>query len=392
MVYAALVIAAKDLRQRFRDRSAIVLGFIAPLAIAALMSLAFQSSQGYHTDVAVVDADGGELAAAFVAMLRSPELAQFVTVRPADGLDDARRRVESGELGAAFVIPPGFTAAAHGAGDAAPVTVLGHTDEPLAEQVGKAIADSFAAQLNAVRLSAAAAVAAGAPPAELPQLAARAAQRRLPVELAAQPAGAKPLSAISYYGPAMGIFFAMFAIGFTARGFYQERDGGTLDRIWAAPVPRGAVLAGKSLATFGYALASLTTMAVVTTLVFDADWGPPLAAAALLVAMTIALVSLTALVVAAARTERQAEAVASILTFGLVLLGGNFVFISAAPPLLRRLALLTPNGWALRGFTDLATGGSGLAIVAVPVLAMLAFAAVCGVLAALLARRTLMPR
>ena len=33
---AALIIAGKDLRQRLRDRSAIVLGLIAPLLIAAL--------------------------------------------------------------------------------------------------------------------------------------------------------------------------------------------------------------------------------------------------------------------------------------------------------------------------------------------------------------------
>jgi ABC-2 type transport system permease protein len=37
IVLAASVIAAKDLRQRFRDRSAIVLGFIAPIAVASLI-------------------------------------------------------------------------------------------------------------------------------------------------------------------------------------------------------------------------------------------------------------------------------------------------------------------------------------------------------------------
>jgi len=389
---AVLAIAAKDLRQRLRDRSAIVLGFVAPLVIAALMSFAFQSTAGFHTDVAVVDGDGGELAAAFVDLLESPELAQFVTVRPVDGLEDARRKVEAGELGAAFVIPVGFTDATRSAGEPPPVTVLGHTDEPLAAQVAGAIADSFTAQLDAVRLSAAAAMHAGVPPAELADLAATAAQRRLPIEVAAQPAGARPLDAISYYGPAMGIFFAMFSIGFTARSYFEEREHGTLDRMRAAPVRGNAVLAGKSLATFGYAMGSLTTMAVVTTLVFDADWGPPAATAALIVAMALALVGLTALVVATARTQRQAEAVASIVTFGLVLLGGNFVLISAAPPVLRRLALLTPNGWALRGFTDLATGAVGPGAVFGPVLAILGFAVVTGLAAMLLASRRAVPR
>ncbi len=45
---------------------------------------------------------------------------------------------------------------------------------------------------------------------------------------------------------------------------------------------------------------------------------------------------------------------------------------------MRRLALLTPNGWALRAFTDLGTGGGGFGTVLVPVAAMLAFSAVVG--------------
>ena len=42
-----LVIAGNELRQRFRDRSVLVLGFVAPLGIAALMSLAFRSAESF---------------------------------------------------------------------------------------------------------------------------------------------------------------------------------------------------------------------------------------------------------------------------------------------------------------------------------------------------------
>ena len=62
----------------------------------------------------------------------------------------------------------------------------------------------------------------------------------------------------------------------------------------------------------------------------------------------------------------------------LALLGGNFVPISQAPALLRKLTLLTPNGWALRAFTDLGTGARSLSTVATAILVCLAFAAVTG--------------
>ena len=69
---AVLVIAAKDLRQRLRDRSAIVLGFLAPLMFATVMSFAFQGTKEFHADLGVVDADEGALAAAFLDTLEAP--------------------------------------------------------------------------------------------------------------------------------------------------------------------------------------------------------------------------------------------------------------------------------------------------------------------------------
>jgi linearmycin/streptolysin S transport system permease protein len=95
--------------------------------------------------------------------------------------------------------------------------------------------------------------------------------------------------------------------------------------------------------------------------------------------------SLARTAIAVSRTERQADGIAMIITFALLLLGGNFVLISQAPEILRRLALLTPNGWALRGFTDLATGAAATSAVQ-PVLAILGMAAVIGVLAAAVGR------
>ena len=382
----ALVIAVKDLRQRLRDRSALVLGFVAPLVIAALMSLAFHATESFHTTLGVVDGDHGPLAGAFGQMLASPELSGVLTVRPVASVDEARRQVDEGTLGAALVLPAGFTAAAHG-GTPVPVTVLASVNRSIDAQVSRALAESFVAQVNADRLSVAAALGAGVPPQRAAELAAASAALRLPEVIQARPAGSKPLKTISYYGPSMGLFFMLFAIGFGARGYFAEQQAGTLDRIAAAPVRPWAVLAGKSLSTFCYGVASLSTMALVTTLVFHADWGPPAAAAALIGAMGLALVALTALVIAAARTERQADGLASILTFALVLLGGNFVFLAVAPALLRRLALLTPNGWALRGFTDLATGAGAVGSVAMPVLAIGAFSAVVALLAAALSRR-----
>ncbi|HEV7206617.1 MAG TPA: ABC transporter permease [Jatrophihabitans sp.] len=382
---AALVIARKDLRQRVRDRSALVLGILAPLLIATVMSAAFGSAGSFHTTVGVVDQDRHELGAAFVAMLRSPDLSDVVTVRSVATPAEARRLVHDKKLGAAFVLPLGFTPAAHGTATAR-IEVLGSSDQAIAREVSAALAESFAAQVNADRLSVLTALATGTSAARTAHLIAASARLRLPVSTRSGDIGAKRLTAISYYAPSMGIFFMFFGIGFGARSYWLERRSGNLDRMLAAPVRPAEVLAGKALSTLVFGLASLLTMAVVTSVFFDAQWGPLPAAAALVFAIVLAAAALTALVAALARSERQADGVASTVTFALVLLGGNFVFVSSSPELLRRLALLTPNGWAMRGFVDLQSGAGASAAVQ-PVLAILAFTAVVAGAVALLARR-----
>ena len=382
---AVLAIALKDLRQRLRDRSAIVLGFIAPVAVAALISVAFGSAAAFHANVAVVDLDGGPMAAGFTSFVAGPDLAGLLTVKPVTGEADARAKVAKGELSAAFVIPQGFSQAVT-SGRNQPITVLASVDSSIGEQVARSLTESFTAQIEAVQLSVQSAVRAGAPVASIGSLATEAAALRLPEQTVTLPAGTQALTGTSYYAPAMGIFFMFFAIGFGARGYFLERTGGTLERLTAAPIGPGTILLGKSLATFVYGVASLGTVAVITSLVFDAHWGPPLVVLALIVAMSLTMVGLTALVITVARTERQADGLASMLTFGLVLLGGNFVFVGGAPPLVRTLALLTPNGWALRAFTDLA-GGSAWTAAVVPLMAVLAFALASGGVAFALRRR-----
>ena len=384
-----LVIALKDLRQRLRDRSALVLGFIAPLAVAWLVSAAFGSTGSFHMDVGVVDRDGGQVAAGFQSFRRSPELSDLLTVTVVPSEAEARAKVDNGTLSAAFVVPEGFTPAVV-AGGGRPITVLGSVDSTIATQVSTSLAASFTAQVEAVRLSVATAVDAGAPHEQAAALAEAASRIPPPESVAAQSASTRTIDAISYYAPGMGIFFMLFAISFGSRGYFLERAGGTMERLDAAPITSGAVLLGKSLATFVYGLASLGTVALFTSLVFGAHWGPWPAVVALVVALSLVLVGLTALVIALARTERQAEGLSSILVFGLVLLGGNFIFISAAPPLLRSLSLLTPNGWALRAFTDLAGGADWTAVVT-PVLVLVAFALATGGAAVALRRRALTP-
>jgi ABC-2 type transport system permease protein len=175
----------------------------------------------------------------------------------------------------------------------------------------------------------------------------------------------------------MAIFFLFFTVSFGARSILAERRQGTLNRLLASAASPGGVLAGKALAAFTLGTASVLVMWLATTLVFGADWGDPVAVVALTVSSVLSAIGITALVVTLARTDEQAEGYSSLVVFTLAQL----------PELLQRVSLLTPNGWALRGFVDLVADGGGLSTVAVPVAVTLTVGLVTGALALYRARR-----
>jgi ABC-2 type transport system permease protein len=381
------VIAGKDLRQRIRDRSALVLGVVAPLVIAALMSLAFRGAESIHLTLAVVDLDHGASASGLVEALRSPGLRDLVTVVPEPSVPAASAAVQGGHAGAALVIPRGFSASISGPHPLA-LTELTNVNNAIGAQIASSIAKSFVAQVNADRLSVATAASSGDPPSAA--AASLAASRPvLPVDTVERAFGARQLKVISYYGPAMALFFLLFTISFTSRSFFVDRDQGLIQRMLAAPLRPRSILVGKVMSAFVFGITSISVIALVTTLAFGADWGNPMAAGILSLAMVLAVTATTALVIGVARTQRQAEGISSFVVFGLALLGGNFVFVSATPAIMQRLTLLTPNGWALRGYTDLATTAGGLSVVVGPVSAILLYTVVVGVVAAALAPRAL---
>lgn len=383
---AAFVIARKDLRQRFRDRSAIVLGVVAPVVIAALMSLAFRGVESFGFTMGVVNLDRGPLAAGLIKSLREPGVRKVATPTNIRSVSAAQAEIRANKIGAALVIPAGFSARVL-ADKPASLTTMRSNNNVIAGDVTSSIASSFVAQVNADRLSLVTALAAGAPASGTGRLAQAVAKLRIPVQAVQRPIGAHELKVISYYSPGMAIFFLFFAIGFVARSFFTDRSQGMVERMRAAPVRPVEILAGKALSVLVYGGLSLLIVGVVTSAAFGANWGPVLPAIVLGAVLVLAVVCLTGFVIGVSKTQRQADGISSIIVFGLSILGGNFFFISQAPSAMKRLALLTPNGWALRGFTDLATVGGGFGTIAEPVLGILVFSAIVAAVAVILAPR-----
>jgi ABC-2 type transport system permease protein len=185
----------------------------------------------------------------------------------------------------------------------------------------------------------------------------------------------------------MAIFFLFFTTGFASRSLLAEREQGTLPRILASPVRKASVLAGKAISGFLLGVVSVGVMFVTLGLLFDVSWGDPLSLVVLTVLTVLAVMGLTALVQLFARTNEQADAISSGVAAALAIVGGNFFPLFMLPEAVQRISLATPNGWALRGFVDVAYDGATLSDLGPHIAVIGAFAIVTGGLALLKARR-----
>jgi ABC-2 type transport system permease protein len=383
MVRAALTIAGNDLRRARRDRTALLTGLVAPLALAILIGLALGNIAGYTATIGLVDADGTPLSQGIVdGLLTSmPAEAPLRATRVADE-DAGRQAVRNGTVGALIIIPRGFAdsivgpAALTGAPPDALVVVTSPARR-LPGELARSLADGITARLDTARLGTATALAAPIPQHSPPLADLVAAASRIEPAITVAPESVGTIyRPIAFFGASMSIVFLFFTMGASARSLVAEHTEGTLARVRASPVSNGSLLLGRALSAFAVGMASVITVWLVTTFAFDAHWGDPLAVLTVAAATVFAIAGIGSLITGFAGTVDQANSYTSLVAFVLALLGGSFQPEGSLPPLFQRLALFTPNGIAQRAFVLIGAGGAGVSDVLGPVGILVGIAAV----------------
>lgn len=389
----ARIVAGLQLRRRLRDRSAVLQGIVAPIVLAVIITTAFGGDRSFSTEIGVVDLDGGALGAALVAGSTTPaddgsdESGSDVGLIALPTRATAELAIDERDIPAAIVIPRGFAASLTGddATDSSPaeplaIEVLVDPARQLSSDIAVAIATRLAADVESTRLASAAALTAD------PQLAldpgsdaiiADASETALPVTLGASAFG-DGFDPITYFAPSMAILFAFLTLGAGARTVIVERREGTLARIRSTPISDRAVFTGVTASVVLIGLVSFVVIWLVTSLVFGADWGDPAGVLLVILATVLAVAGISTLVTGLARTESQADGITSVLAFGFVLIGGGFVSPGDLPDTVARVALLTPNRWALDAFAELGAGASGIPAVVTPVLVLTGIGLITG--------------
>ena len=376
---SAWLICLKDLKSRVRDRSAVLVGIVVPLALAFIFNAVFSGAASGNSAISIGVANEDHSGAAAQVFMTEVvgELSRggFIAVHIEPDRSQAHSLVSKRNLAAAIVIPAGFSAAV-AANQPASMEVIGNPDAPISTEVARSIAERYTAELNRIRVSVATAIAGATNAPSIQNLVAAATRASDPVAIRDVTTATKQLNPKSFYAAGMAVFFVFFTVGFGLTGLLEERANGTLARLLAAPIPWWAILVGKALTSLIMGLVSMTVLVVSTTVLFGASWGNPLGVALLVIAAVVAGLAIMALVVTLAKNAEQAGNLQSLVAVILGMLGGTFFPVALAPGVLSTLTLFTPQAWFLRGLGDL-RGGS-LSVVWTPVLAMLGFSVIAG--------------
>lgn len=205
------------------------------------------------------------------------------------------------------------------------------------------------------------------------------------VETEAEPPSS--MNMFNYFLPGMAVFFLMFSAVNAGGDLHQEREGGTLRRLLVSPLGGRDLLLGKWLFATLNGVLQLAVLFAVGRLVYGLNLGPdPLALPAQALVTSAALASLFLVLALLTRSTKQMGQVGTGVVLFMAIIGGNFMPMDSMSGFLRAVAVVTPNYWANRGFTDIVSNNRGLDALADPLSVLGLVAIVFLALAVLLLR------
>ncbi len=372
-------IGLKDLRLILRDPAALILMLLAPYLITlglGFVSGAFSddgSSGIQDIPVMIINQDQDNLGGQLIEVFQSDDLADLIDVIPATSVADGRTQVDEDELAALIIIPANFSDIM------IPDPSTGETAEgealelyrsparPISASVVEAVVTQFMGQVDQgttlVTVSIEQLVESG-------QFDLNTIQDQA-TELVTSQSTADPLiglsvnsgtaessenefNALAVLAPGMALFFLMYTVTLGGSSILRERTEGTLDRMQTTPTSSGQILGGKIFGIFLTGVAQVGILVIGSSFMYNIVWGDWLGVIALIISAALAATSWGLLIAGLARTPEQVTGIgtAVMLTFGAI----SDTFVDIDVPALNAIGAITPNQWALQGFTKLGLG------------------------------------
>lgn len=392
------LIGIKDLRLVFRDRAALILMLVAPFLLTLGMGLVtgrFSGNTSGISDIPViiVNQDDGELSTALVDLFNSKDLADLVEPTLGTSPEAARLQVEEDNAAAAIIIPAGFTRsiiprqedfAAGNSPEVVEIELYANPTRPTSAGIIKSILDEFMSRVEEGSISAQTSIlqmmiSGRITPEQAQSVGEEMGQRlqdssnneTLAITLNSTTQGEEvEFDVLAYLAPGMALMFLMYTVSYGGRSILAEKTQGTLPRLLVSPTNSAQILGGKVFGIFLTGAAQMLILIGGTSLLFQLKWGDPLGVLILVLVAVFGATGWGMLITALARTTAQVASVGSAVMLIFGILGGSFIQLDQMPASIQTMSRITPNSWALDGFTTLALGGT-LADLSAPITALL---------------------
>ena len=375
-----LSVAWKEIQLISKDRGSLAVLFLLPLLFGSLYGSINLKMAGNGDDPAIlldvclVNEDAGIFGVEVAKALKGIDELQ---IEISDVVADAEQRVADGEATAAIVIPADFTQKINAYTPTA-IEVIVDPAQPESASIVTGILNQVVAEVtiwgevqygirtildeSGVLADASAEVRHGVEAQNMGAIMTRLNEmRRTPaiVVTSEDLEGAKIEGGITLFFalmfPGITVMFVFFTVGMSGASLLNEREAGTLRRLLAAPIPRGAIIAGKMLAYMLLVCLQVVVLFGVANILFDMPLGKsPVALMLLTLVLALVATALGMLVAALSGTAQQADNIGMVLGFVLAGIGGCIAMtptpLTRADGFMGVLSNLTPHGHALEGY------------------------------------------
>ena len=405
------LIGMKDLKIRYRDRAALIFILLTPFLLTLGMGLVTGRFSGDNSSgvsdipIVIVNLDKDSLGDALVDVFNSDDLADLVEATLSEDPEAARLLVDEDEVAAAIIIPAGFTQSVIPQNNSAlideaiQIEFYANPSRPTSAGIIKSIVDGFLASVDEMRLGGMTAVSqliisGRISPEDANQVGAEMGERLQNDSTNANEAAISlntsitegeevEFDVLSYFAPGMALMFLMYTVSYGGSSILAEKSQGTLPRLLVSPTNSMQVLGGKVFGIFLTGAAQMLILIGASSLFFQLKWGDALGVILLVLAAVFGATGWGMLITALARTPTQVGNVGSAVMLIFAMLGGSFVQVENMPAIVQTFGKITPNAWAMDGFTTLAFGGT-LTLLSTPILALLTMGSLLFLVSALL--------
>jgi ABC-2 type transport system permease protein len=157
---------------------------------------------------------------------------------------------------------------------------------------------------------------------------------------------------VSFYAAAIGVMFLLFTASGAAGALLDEAESGTLDRVLSSRVTMTSLMLGKLTFNALLAFSQLVLMFLWGWAVFKLDFWSHIPGFIIMgVCSAVAVASFGLLLASICRTRAQLGALSTLVILVMSSVGGSMFPRFLMPEAMQKAGLLTINAWAIDGFT-----------------------------------------